>query len=149
MPEKSHLKFLNENKFLKLRISNIITAPSLTKMKTAFLKIILGWQLLSRKTLKNLTRDIKSKYRTKDQSLNIPYDIDFILITFQGTFPLRIPGKNISMILVLKHLLSTISVEKDYLPLQIVKNSRHSSPTFTTLLNMNWKEIKLFNIQAI
>ena len=99
--------------------------------------------------LEKFDTDIKSKYRTKDQSLNIPYDIDFILITFQGTFSIKDTWKKYFNDFGLEHLLSTISVEKDYLPLQIVKNSRHSSPTFTTLLNMNWKEIKLFNIQAI
>ena len=39
--------------------------------------------------LEKFDTDIKSKYRTKDQSLNIPYDIDFILITFQGTFSIK------------------------------------------------------------
>lgn len=56
MPEKSHLKFLNEKQISEIKDFKYNYGPSLTKMKTAFLKIILGWQLLSRKTLKNLTQ---------------------------------------------------------------------------------------------
>ena len=144
MPEKSHLKFLNEKQISEIKDFKYNYGPISNEDEDSVPKNYFRMAASFKEDLEKFDTDIKSKYRTKDLTILILYSL-----LFKVLFPLRIPGKNISMILVLKHLLSTISVEKDYLPLQIVKNSRHSSPTFTTLLNMNWKEIKLFNIQAI
>lgn len=57
MPEKSHLKFLNEKQISEIKDFKYNYGPISNEDEDSVpKKIILGWQLLSRKTLKNLTQ---------------------------------------------------------------------------------------------
>lgn len=57
MPEKSHLKFLNEKQISEIKDFKYNYDPISNEDEDSVpKKIILGWQLLSRKTLKNLTQ---------------------------------------------------------------------------------------------
>lgn len=89
MPEKSHLKFLNEKQISEIKDFKYNYGPISNEDEDSVPKNYLRMAASFKEDLEKFDTDIKSKYRTKDQSLNIPYDIDFILITFQGTFSIK------------------------------------------------------------
>ena len=89
MPEKSHLKFLNEKQISEIKDFKYNYGPISNEDEDSVPKNYFRMAASFKEDLEKFDTDIKSKYRTKDQSLNIPYDIDFILITFQGTFSIK------------------------------------------------------------
>ena len=89
MPEKSHLKFLNEKQISEIKDFKYNYGPISNEDEDSVPKNYFRMAASFKEKHKKFDTDIKSKYRTKDQSLNIPYDIDFILITFQGTFSIK------------------------------------------------------------
>ena len=89
MPEKSHLKFLNEKQISEIKDFKYNYGPISNEDEDSVPINYFRMAASFKEDLEKFDTDIKSKYRTKDQSLNIPYDIDFILITFQGTFSIK------------------------------------------------------------
>ncbi|WP_341837351.1 hypothetical protein WJU16_05655 [Chitinophaga pollutisoli] len=89
MANKSHLKFLSEKQLSEVKDFKYNYGPIDKEEEDNIPK---NYNILAssfRTDLNNLNSDIKKKYREKDTTLDIPYDIDYIKITFQGIFAIK------------------------------------------------------------
>ncbi len=84
MAKKSHLKFINEKQLSEIKDFRYNYGPSQKEEKT--LKNYHWLATSFRECLANFDADLEVKYRLKDSTLEIPYDIDYVQITFQGQF---------------------------------------------------------------
>ena len=87
MANKSHLKFLNEQQlseiknfkynygFEKAKDDRDNSPKNYVRLATSF-----------RVDLEKWDNDLVAKYNEKDRTLEIPYDIDYVQITFQDQF---------------------------------------------------------------
>lgn len=87
MANKSHLKFLNEQQlseiknfkynygFEKDKDDRDNSPKNYVRLATSF-----------KSDLEKLDNDLEAKYNAKDRTLEIPYDIDYVQITFQDQF---------------------------------------------------------------
>lgn len=85
MANKSHLKFLSEKQLSEIKNFKYNYGGG-DDMKDDAPK---NYYLLAssfKKDLVYLEQDLASKYKAKDQTIEIPYDIDYIQITFQDQF---------------------------------------------------------------
>lgn len=89
MANKSHLKFLSEKQLSEVKDFKYNYGPINKEEEDNIPK---NYNILAssfRTDLNNFNSDIKKKYREKDTTLDIPYDIDYVKITFQGIFAIK------------------------------------------------------------
>lgn len=88
MPNKSHLKFLNEQQKPEIKEFNYNYGfdPKKEEKKDITPKNYFRLAMSFRADLKRYQEDINTKYSNRDYKLEVPHDIDYIVFTFQDQF---------------------------------------------------------------
>ena len=87
MANKSHLKFLNKEQLSEIKdFKYNYGFETKTDDEDSKPKDYRRLALFLRRSLRRYNADIEAKYDAKDDTLEIPHDIDYVLITFQGQF---------------------------------------------------------------
>lgn len=86
MANKSHLKFLSEQQLSEIKNFRYNYGFEKNKDEDNAPKDYVRLATSFRADLEKLDSDLKAKYNAKDRSLDIPYDIDYVQITFQDQF---------------------------------------------------------------
>lgn len=89
MANKSHLKFLSGKQLSEVKDFKYNYGPINNEEEDNIPK---NYNILAssfRTDLNNFNSDIEKKYREKDTTLDVPYDIDYVKITFQGIFAIK------------------------------------------------------------
>lgn len=89
MANKSHLKFLSEKQLSEVESFRYNYGPISQDDEEILTKNYSRQALSFRVDLQKFNSDLKKKYRDRDVTLEVPYDIDYIKIRFQGVFAIK------------------------------------------------------------